>query len=379
MPGASCQARPGQAPRPGRPPGSLVQIDDHRVYAAGFSGTVRSSCILALAVPGSIVGIIGAGAGFPPEKPPTAKTPFVFFGTVGNLDFNFDEMSELDETLEDLHIAHRIEEFAGPHDWMPADLALLAIQWVEIQGMKSGARPRDPQLVSALLADDLAKARSLEAAGDRRGAWHRYQAIAEEFAGLADVTGATAKAAELAAAKDVKAVQRLRRELRERDRQYVEDSQRVLAAADPESGPVNMPRLFADLKLSELRARAAKDPTSEQALAAKRLLNTLGAQVAFYLPQLYLERKNYRRAELAYAVAAELFPERPHVWYNLAAMQARNGGRKKALADLQHAIELGFDDSAALASDESFASLRDDPAFRGILGSLHPKAAAGNG
>ena len=40
-------------------------IDDQRVYAAGFSGTVRFSCILALSAPGTIAGVIGAGAGLP--------------------------------------------------------------------------------------------------------------------------------------------------------------------------------------------------------------------------------------------------------------------------------------------------------------------------
>src|SRR5436305_9915767 len=59
------------------------QIDDHRVYAAGFSGTVRSCCTLAPAVPGTIAGIIGAGAGSPFHDPPRKGDPFVFFGTLG--------------------------------------------------------------------------------------------------------------------------------------------------------------------------------------------------------------------------------------------------------------------------------------------------------
>ncbi len=357
-------------------------IDDRRVYAAGFSGTVRSSCTMALAVPGSIAGVIGAGAGFPEGQPPTAKTPFVFFGTVGNLDFNFDEMEDLDGTLGDLRIAHRIEEFAGPHQWMPAELATLAIQWIEVQAMKAGTRPRDPALVAALWNEDLGKARALEAAGDRLSAWHRYQAIAEEFSGLVDVAPAAAKAAELAAAQDVKARRRERRELRERSRQYVQDARQTLAAADPASGPVNLPRLLADLKIPELKARAAKDPASEPALAAQRQLNTLGAQTSFYLPQLYLKRQDYRRAELLYAVAAEIYPQRPDVWYNLAATRSRNGARKRSLDDLKHAIALGFKDAEGLARDDDFAALRDDPAFRDLLAELRrqgPAANAGKG
>ena len=74
-------------------------IDESRVYAAGFSGTVRFSCILALTAPGTIRGIIGAGAGFPFGTPPKRGNPFVFFGTVGDRDFNWYEMNDLDAAL----------------------------------------------------------------------------------------------------------------------------------------------------------------------------------------------------------------------------------------------------------------------------------------
>ncbi len=351
-------------------------IDDKRVYAGGFSGTVRSSCTLALAVPGAIAGVIGAGAGFPEGQPPTAKTPFVFFATVGNLDFNFDEVTELDETLEDLRLPHRIEEFAGPHQWMPEDLATLSIQWVEVQAMRSGTRPHDLALAKSLYDEDLAKARSLEAAGDRLSAWHRYQAITEEYAGLLDTAPAAAKAAELAAAADVKARRRQRRELRERDREIVQGWQRTLAAADPAAGPVNLPRLFADLRIGELKGRAAKDPAGEETLAAKRLLSTLSAQTGFYLPQLYLERKNYRRAEICYAVAAEVEPGRPDIWYNLAATRSRDGQGKQAIEDLKHAVALGFKDAALLEKDDDFAALHGDPAFQDVLAGLRRQASA---
>jgi poly(3-hydroxybutyrate) depolymerase len=46
-----------------------LSIDDGRVYAAGFSGTVRAACYLALAAPGSLRAIIGAGAGLPFDRP----------------------------------------------------------------------------------------------------------------------------------------------------------------------------------------------------------------------------------------------------------------------------------------------------------------------
>ena len=54
---------------------------------------------LARAVPGTIAGIIGAGAGFPFHEPPRKGDPFVFFGTLGDKDFNYYEMMDLEPKL----------------------------------------------------------------------------------------------------------------------------------------------------------------------------------------------------------------------------------------------------------------------------------------
>src|SRR6202035_1071035 len=183
-------------------------VDDKRVYAAGHSGTVRAACIMAAAVPGSIAGVIGAGAGFPFDQAPTKDTPFLFFGTIGNVDFNYYELQDLENRLTDLHLPHRIEEFAGPHEWMPPELATAALGWMDVQAMKAGTRAKDAALVDGLWQQDLAAARAAEAAGRPFDAWRRYSAMAGEYAGVRDAAEAIAKAAELGASKVVKEAQK---------------------------------------------------------------------------------------------------------------------------------------------------------------------------
>jgi len=163
-----------------------LAIDDRRVYVAGFSGTVRSACAIATLAPGKIAGVIGAAAGFPPEMPPNRQTPFLFFGTVGDHDFNFYEMHELDAKLSALELPHRIEEFSGPHGWMPAELATAALEWMELAALRAGIRERDPALVEALWAHNYADARALAAAGRPFFAWRRWRGMEEDFAGLRD-------------------------------------------------------------------------------------------------------------------------------------------------------------------------------------------------
>ena len=353
------------------------QIDDRRVYAAGFSGTVRSCCTLARAVPGTIAGIIGAGAGFPFDRPPQQGDPFVFFGTVGDKDFNYYEMMDLEPRLAAAGITHRIEIFDGIHQWPPEPLATRALDWLELQAMKAGTRAKDSALVDALWQDALERAHAFEAAGDLFQAHRTWSGAAEDFAGLRDTAEAARKAAELAANRA------LQRDLAERaarlkhDKEFLESAPGLLAAIiNPSGEGVTVAQVVAALKIYELRKKAASAKEPDERLSAQRVLNTIGVQTSYYLPQKLMGEKRYDQAVSVLSVAAEIDPESPYVWYNRAAAYARKGDRKKALADLRQAVEKGWKDAAALEKDPDFEALRQDAAFREIVKALTPPSSS---
>ncbi|HEX3554795.1 MAG TPA: hypothetical protein VIA62_16355 [Thermoanaerobaculia bacterium] len=342
-------------------------IDDSRVYAAGHSGTVRFACILALTAPGTIAGVIGAGAGFPFGTPPKKDNPFAFFGTVGDRDFNYYEMNDLDEAMKALGLPHRIEHFSGPHDWPPADLATQAVGWMELQAMKSGKREKSPALVETEWARDRARAR---AAAHPADALHIWSAMAVDYAGLrniAELAEAEREAAALAASPACKQELRARGERDRRDKDLLARAPGILARANPGNEPVTVAQIAAELKIPELRKRAASDDV-EESLAAKRILNTYLGQMFFYLPQSYLEKKEYDRAAFVMTLGAEIRPDDPGVWVDIASVYARKGkaGRKKVLESLHTAVDKGLADPAALDRD-AFAGLRQDEEFQRLL------------
>ena len=147
-----------------------LPIDPRRVYATGFSGGARASCLLAQKT-GKVAGVIGCGAGFAEGNPPEKNLPFVYFGAVGDKDFNYLEMRALDATLAKLKTTHRLAVFDGPHRWPPADVCLRAVEWMEREAMRAGLRPRDEALLGAWLDGEAKAAAALEAAGKKgRGA-----------------------------------------------------------------------------------------------------------------------------------------------------------------------------------------------------------------
>jgi predicted esterase len=351
-----------------------LAIDDHRVFGAGFSGTVRSCCTLARAVPGTFVGIIGAGAGFPFHEPPKKGDPFVFFGTVGDKDFNYYEMMDLEPRLREAGITHSVEIFDGVHQWPPEELATRALGWMEIQAMKAGLRPRDPGVIEELWGQTIAHARAAEIAGDLFQAHRYYASAAAGFAGLRDTSEASTKAAALAANPALQREWKEREARLQRDKDLLAKAPGILAAAlEPGGEPTTVYRVAGALKIPELRARAKSAPEADERLSAQRVLNTIGIQTAYYLPQSFLEKKQWDRAIFVLSIATEISPEKAFVWYNRAEAYARKGDRKRALADLQQAADKGWTDLTALQQNDAFAPFRQDPEYQRLTAALEPR------
>jgi predicted esterase len=349
-----------------------VAIDPRRVYVSGFSGGARAACMLAqTGVKGQIAGVIACGAGFMDGMPPTRDLPFVFFGSVGDRDFNYREMRRLDATLASLGTTHRLAVFDGPHDWPPPAAGSRAIEWMELQAMKSGARPREESLSAQWLAIQSAGAAALEAAGKKGEALARYREIAKDFDRQADLATVRAAAARLEtegeAVKQLEAQARLEEQ---EDVKFAELSQKLLADLRADD-PIPAQRVAQDLRLPALHRTAQSDPSEAQRLSAKRILAALSVQTAFYMPREFLQRRDSRRALLCLAVAVQVSPERAGaVWYNFACLQAQSGDKKGSLAALRNAIENGFRDVALIEKDPDLEGLRGEDGYRKIVEEL---------
>jgi predicted esterase len=351
-------------------------IDDNRVYVAGLSGTVRLSCLLALTAPGTVSGVIGASAGYPVGVEPKKGDPITFFGTYGDRDFNYYEVRDLDGKLTAAGLTHRVEPFAGGHQWPPAELAAHAVGWMELQAMKNGRREKAPATVEALWRADQERARAAAAAGHLEDARHTWSAMVSDYAGLRDTAEAARQAAALAASPAYQQEVREREVRDERDRLLLARAPEILGRIGPGNDPVTVKAMAAELKIPELRARA-ESPDPEERQAADRVLNTYLVQATFYLPRDYIAKKQYDRALFLLTLAAEITPRDPALWVQIASVHARRGqaGRERALESLRKAVSLGLAVPAVL-EDPVFAGLQADDGYRQILAQI---AAQGRG
>lgn len=347
-------------------------IDEKRVYTTGFSGGARVASAVASGLQGAVAGLIACGAGFHTNFAPSKSIPFVVFATIGTADFNMPELRALDKTLDDLAVPHRLAVFAGGHEWASSQLCIEAIEWMQLQAMKSARAPKNEPLIDELLEKYLQQAKTFEAAQNLYQSYSTYAAIAADFKGLRDTAEFEAKARQLKETRPVKEQIRQQREEDARQLKYLRD---LLTLKETLKDADNRAVAFSELKssIASLKKQADSKEDSSERQVARRALGAFSAN-SFEGAQALMFEKNYSAAALNLEIAALVRPESAGILFSLARAHALNGNKKKALEALKNAVEKGLSDAAAIEQNEAFVGLREDPEFKRIVGELKKKS-----
>ena len=247
--------------------GQRFSIDANRFYLTGLSGGARVAMQVALGTKNTVAGVIASSAGYPDSQARKSLT-FVVFGTAGTEDFNYLEMRMLDRALT---TPHRVVVFEGGHTLPPDAVALDAIEWLELQAMKSGRRTRDDALIDRLFDR---RQRAIAASATPAGTVHLLKALADDFGGLRDVSAAAARASELSKQQDVKRALARERDDDDAEARQLEDVLRLETdLRDEARRPESLGRLRDALSRCARQAGAAAD--SPERRRARRVLRTI--------------------------------------------------------------------------------------------------------
>jgi predicted esterase len=249
---------------------SRFAVDPKRVYTAGMSGGARVALWAALSSRG-VAGVIASSAGYPDGKR-RKRVDFPIFATAGTEDFNHLEMRQLDEALTS---PHHLAIFEGGHTWLSSELAIEAVEWMEIQAMKAARRPRDEQEIDQIFSRRVASARA--AASDKERCL-ALASIAADFEGLRDVAALSAEAAALAKDKRVREALKKDREEDGREERMLDEIRTLEFRLTSEE---TRTAALSDLRSrwKELAARAAAADDSADRRVSRRVLAGLSASV----------------------------------------------------------------------------------------------------
>jgi poly(3-hydroxybutyrate) depolymerase len=238
-------------------------IDPKRVYTAGMSGGARVAMKIAIDSR-QIAGVFASSAGFPDEF--IARVPFAVFGSAGTDDFNHLEMYQLDRRMTS---AHRVLYFEGGHTWLPAELAMQGVEWMELQAMKSGLRPPDTALLDRWFA---ARVERIDALQDNAETLHTLIHLVADFEGLEDVSKYAARAARLLKQQDVRDA--LREESKNEERELRVQSE-LFELRDSWYNGASFAKLKERVTALLAQSKAADD--SEDRRIARRVLSNFAA------------------------------------------------------------------------------------------------------
>ncbi len=248
--------------------GQRLSVDPNRLYMTGLSGGARVAMQVALSTK-IVAGVIASSAGYP-DSQPRKSLPFAVFGTAGTEDFNYLELRMLDRALRS---PHRVVIFEGGHTLPPSAVAVEAIEWLELQAMKSGRRAPDAALIDRLLET---RRRAIAAAVAPVAQVHLLKNLVEDFRGLRDVSGETTRRAELSQQKDVKSALARERSDDDAEARILNDLFTLeMGLRDESRRPESLARLRDALSRSTRQADAAAD--SPERRRARRLLRAIAA------------------------------------------------------------------------------------------------------
>jgi predicted esterase len=351
-----------------------LAIDDERSYATGFSGGARAAVRIAAACK-CLAGVIANGAGFPVGLTPSPQMHFVFFGAAGVDDFNYPELKSLEESLTKAGMVHRVQTFAGRHEWPPVSVATAAVEWMELQAMKAGKRTRNDGFINATWQQLLDVARTLEEAKQYSEAYELYADLAASFKGLRDVAEIETKVKQLGESREVKAAVREEQAQIKKQRELEVRLNSLIGGRD--GGPaVNQSEDAFDSGnllpkiLNDLRKQSKEATDSSQRRVARRVLDGLFVSLIEQGIGLLQTEKNYSESIKPLNLATEVNPDRPGAYFYLACAYAGNRDKKKAFQSLNTAIEKGFSDASMITANKAFDSLRNEPEYQEIMARL---------
>lgn len=341
-------------------------IDERRAYAVGLSGGARVANYFAASCRGCIAGVIACSATFTPNFPLDKSLPFSIFGTVGVDDFNYPELIITFGKLNEVGIAGRLDVFDGRHGWLPKELAFDALEWMNLQAMKSGRMATDKKFIADLLAKQMNRAQTIAQKGDVLQAARIYENIVNNFKDVSDVKSAAEKLAEIRQAKSYKKA--LAEEKNAIDEQRRTANKIISTGAnllDANSKNAALKEASNEIEAWRERSKAAAD-SSERRLA-RRILDEVFVET--YEAALFVNerQKDYKTMIANLELTRLVNPQNKRVLFELARAYALDGQKKTAAETLSEAVKNGFADCARIVDKPEWTSLRGDEKFQKII------------
>ena len=335
---------------------SRFTIEKKAIYLGGFSGGSRVAGGAAISE-GGVAGVIGCGAGLNNTNSKPVSN-FSYLAVVGNQDFNYAEMLQLDQSLDYAGYQHHLLVFDGIHHWPPKEIIPGIFTWLRFDAMRQKAIPAERDEINNFIGKNDSLASTLEAKGDFPGQQETYIKMMHYLQGLTDVAPLQTEIKRLDGNKKVMALHQQQKDLLEKEKElqntYSSQLQiQTLAWWTTETA-----------KLQSLSVKKG-DPALSQVY--KRVLGFLSLDCYMYATNA-MKQQNLDLADRYIELYRLVDPGNTEHRYLAAKVAAIKNQPDAVFVALKQAVDLGFKDFGRLKADVDFKPYREDERFKSIVG-----------
>ena len=332
-----------------------LSINKKRVYTSGLSGGARIANYLALSYKG-IAGVISCSAGFQLNNH-VPKAKFNFIGIAGNQDFNFLELLNLNNELNNTDINHNLFIFNGIHEWPAAETFEEAVICLQLYDMKNGIIPTDNDFIKDKLSFFGNKIEKIEKNQTKIEVYNLYKNIIAGFKGIYDVSEYENKIMELTNSVVFK------KQLKEYTNIINEE---IKLRGFFTKSFNNKDVLWWKKNIQSINNKIKLNKNYHKTNMYNRVLSFLSIS-AFMNSSNAIKSNNKKLAEKYLSIYEMVDPKNTDVYYLKAEYYAKQNDDKKAVINLRKAKDLGFDDYERINNDNSFNSIKNSTDFKEFI------------
>ncbi|MDO9254355.1 MAG: hypothetical protein Q7U54_02495 [Bacteroidales bacterium] len=330
-------------------------IEKKAIYVSGFSGGSRVAGAVAITEAG-IAGVVGCGAGLPAINRNPAG-PFSYLAVVGNKDFNYSEIRQLDAMLESARYQHHLLVFDGIHQWPPKELLPDIFTWLRFDAMRQQAIPADRNEIDQFIEknDKIAGELSTDAQLPVKQAV--YIKMLHYLQGLTDVAPLQAEITRLSSEKEIIAYQKQQQKRLDLEQELQQKYSLELNLKNVEWWKDEA------VQLQSLTQQSRKPEVNQ---VYQRVLAFLSMNCYMYSNDAF-KRGNLVSAAKYIEIYQLVDPTNTEHRYMAAKVAALNHNADAVFSALNQAFELGFKDINRLKSDADFNPYQKDERFTKIV------------
>ncbi|MCX6257791.1 MAG: hypothetical protein NTW49_07860 [Bacteroidia bacterium] len=331
-----------------------VPVNEKRVYTCGFSGGARVAGWAAM-VNGGVAGVIACAAGISRANE-QSNADFDFIGLVGDEDFNYLELKNLDMQLENSPIKHQLTVFQGKHEWPSAEIMEEAFWWCETTAMNKNLIPKNDSLLTKISVAFNQQLSSCGNTGDQGKAALVLKKLIHYFDGLLDVNSYKTKLEQIEKSGEYMKQIKSEQELDKMETSKQDEFMKSFAAR---------PSAWWNKEVNDLNAQI-KSKSDRQRKMAMRLKNYIS--LGSFMNASGALNKNDFAATLHYLQLYESVDENnPDLYYLYACYFAKQNKPDEAIQSFEKSVNLGFSDRQKASADPSLQAIQNSDAFGKLL------------